>query len=235
MDHIKKRAKSLRMYCFSPPVMLATFIIEVIFAIYVVMRYKLNAVGRLVVIILVCLAIFQLAEYAVCQVTALDPLLAARIGYVAITLLPPLGIHLAYALGKNAQRPLLWPAYATAAAFAGFFLFAGPALTAHVCAGNYVIFETAPGSQWLYALYYYGWLFVGVGLCLRRAEQVVKKAKMALYGLAAGYAAFIVPTTAVNVIDPSTIQGIPSIMCGFAVLLAFVLVGWVMPRAGVRR
>jgi hypothetical protein len=41
---------------------------------------------------------------------------------------------------------------------------------------------------------------------------------------------FILPTTAANIVDPSTIAGIPSIMCGFAVILAIILTGFVIPR-----
>ena len=40
----------------------------------------------------------------------------------------------------------------------------------------------------------------------------------------------MVPTTAVNLVSPATIDGIPSIMCGFAVLLAIALVAGVAPR-----
>ena len=39
----------------------------------------------------------------------------------------------------------------------------------------------------------------------------------------------MLPTTIVNVVDPSTIEGIPSIMCGFAVILAIILLGFVAP------
>jgi hypothetical protein len=58
-----------------------------------------------------------------------------------------------------------------------------------------------------------------------------KSKKQALNALAIGYLAFIVPTTAANIIDPSTTAGIPSIMCGFAVILAIVLTLIVVPRA----
>ena len=51
----------------------------------------------------------------------------------------------------------------------------------------------------------------------------------ALRALALGYLAFIVPTTAANLINPATLAGIPSIMCGFAVLLAIILAGEVLP------
>jgi len=49
--------------------------------------------------------------------------------------------------------------------------------------------------------------------------------------MAAGYAAFILPTTAFNIIDPTTTRGIPSIMCGFAVIFAVALVAKVLPQS----
>jgi len=123
------------MFCFSPPIMLATFFIEMILAAVVVWRYKLNPVGRLVVALLVLLAVFQMAEYMVCQAVGLEPLAWSRIGYVAITLLPPLGIHLAYELAGSKKRPLLIPAYVTAGMFVVFFALIGNSLGAQACLG----------------------------------------------------------------------------------------------------
>lgn len=220
------------LFCFSPPVMVATFAFELIFAVYVVWKYKLDKISRLVVLMLVFLATFQLAEYMICEITGLQPLTWSRIGYVAITILPPLGIHLAYQIAGVKQKILLVPAYITAAAFVAFFLGYGNSLTASACLGNYVIFDINPGSAWLYALYYYTWLIAGVYLCLSLAKKIANKhAKSALHGIAFGYLAFLLPTTTVNLIDPGTIAGIPSIMCGFAVLFAITLVAWVLPKA----
>ena len=87
-----KRSK-LNLYCFSPPVMIATFAIEIGLAVYALWRYKLNLISRLAVAILVCLAAFQLAEFNVCEGGWIDRELASRLGYVAITALPPLGLH----------------------------------------------------------------------------------------------------------------------------------------------
>lgn len=224
-----------KMFCFSPAVMLGTFAIEIVLALYALLRYKMTAVGRLIVALLVCLAVFQLAEYNVCAGGWIDPLLASRIGYVAITLLPPLGIHLAYALAGAKERPLQKWAYATAAAFALFFLLIGNALTGNVCEGNYVIFQMAPGSVWLYALYYYGWLVGGIAVSAHLAKSSDPHTKKALYGLAAGYLAFIAPTTAANLLSPDTLNAIPSVMCGFAVLLALILGFWVLPQKGEKK
>lgn len=229
------RKNSGKFFCFSPPVMFATFFIEIVLASYTILRYKLNAVGRLVVALLVFLAIFQAAEFNVCAAAWADPMVASRIGYIAITILPPLGLHLAYALAGAKKRPLMWPAYASGAAFITFFLTIGNSLTGHVCQGNYVIFQMAPGSEWLYALYYYGWLFAAVAVCLSLAKDKTTKVKRALYGLAVGYAAFILPTTTANLLSPDTLKAIPSVMCGFAVILAVMLVFWILPQKGESR
>ncbi len=212
--------------------MLATFFVEIILAVYVLWRYGLDRVTRIVALILVNLAVFQAAEFMVCEgAFGLDSLQWARIGYVAITLLPPLGIHLGLRLSGKKNPLLLSSAYGSAAIFAGIFLFAGQGMQSHVCQGNYVIFEIANWASLPYGLYYYGWLLAGIGLALSYAEKTSKKhIRKALHGLAVGYTAFIVPTTAVNLLEPSTTAGIPSIMCGFAVLFAFSMVFWVVPE-----
>jgi hypothetical protein len=64
----------------------------------------------------------------------------------------------------------------------------------------------------------------------RAKAGLAKNKARALKSLAVGYLAFILPVTIVNIIDPSTISGIPSIMCGFAVILAVILAGEVLPQ-----
>jgi len=171
------------------------------------------------------LAIFQLAEYNICETAwGIDSLSWARVGHVAITLLPPLGLHLATRIAGQKKPILITLAYVSAAVFSGIFLFVGPGLTSQQCLGNYVIFDMAPWAIWPYTIYYYGWLCVTVGYAVKTASQQKQVAiRKALYVLAVGYLTFILPTTAVNIIDPSTLAGIPSIMCGFAVVLALLL------------
>ena len=212
--------------------MLSTFVVEIFLAVFVIARYKMNEVGKLAVALLIFLSIFQLAEYNVCATGWVDPMWASRIGYVAITLLPALGIHFVYALSGAKKRPLVYVAYLSCAAFIAFFLFVGQSLTGHQCTGNYVIFQMAPGSVWLYALYYYGWLLAGIWLSMRLSSP---KTKAVLYGLIIGYLVFLLPTATVNIIDPSTVAGIPSIMCGFAAFFALILAFWIMPRVGKKR
>ncbi len=224
--------KTDRLYCFSPPIMIITFLLEVGFALYTILRYKLTPVSRLAVALLVGLAVFQLAEYNICEgAWGVDSLTWARIGYVAITLLPPLGLHLATVIAGKKLPLVVGMAYGSAALFAYFFLFVGQGMTGEQCLGNYVIFSVAPWAIIPYTIYYYGWLFVTVLYSLYQAMKKKGPIKSALTALAVGNLAFIIPTTAVTIIDPSTIAGIPSIMCGFAIILALLLTLKVVPLA----
>ena len=227
-----KYIKANTLSCFSPPVMIATFVIEIALALYVSWRYKFDEVTRLTVAILFCLALFQLAEWNVCEgAFGIDSLSWSRLGYVAITMLPPLGFHLATKLAGDRRTAMVATGYLAAAGFATFFAFTGHGLVSQMCLGNYVIFKTAPAVIPLYAAYYYGWLMLGTVYAVRRARQIKQANRAAaLRALAWGYVAFIAPTTLANIIDPSTIAGIPSIMCGFAVLLAIILSGEVLPQ-----
>ncbi|QWQ32041.1 hypothetical protein KOY48_04040 [Candidatus Minimicrobia naudis] len=105
--------------------MLATLAIEIILAIYTFWRYKLTAVTRIVVVLLVCLALFQWAEYNVCEgAIFLDNLGWAKLGYIAITMLPPLGIHLIYEISGDKRRWIPVLGYTFAVVFISYFLLA---------------------------------------------------------------------------------------------------------------
>lgn len=225
--------KSDRLYCFSPPVMLATFVIEIVLAAYAIWKYRSEKVTRLIVAILVLLAVFQLAEYNVCEgAFGVDSLTWSRIGYGAISLLPALGIHAISVIARKPSRLLVPAAYGLAIGFALFFMFIGHGLTSSVCGGNYVIFQTAPQASWFYAFFYYGFeiaaTWLGFLYAARAKQPGVRKA---LRGLAIGYLCLLVPTTTVNILYPDTLYAIPSVMCGFAVILALILGFYVLPNA----
>ena len=217
-------------YCFSPPVMIATFLIETGLAVYTLWRYKATPISRLVVLILLGLALFQLAEYNVCQGPTDAAMPWSRIGYIAITFLPPLGLHLLFAIAGVKKRAFIWLVYALGVAFAAFFLFVPSAMDGHACLGNYVIFQVAKNSGAMFGAYYYVLLSIAVylGVKFHRASTS-KKQQRAISGLTFGYLVFIVPTILVNLLSRDTVRGIPSIMCGFAVLLALSLGFMVLP------
>jgi peptidoglycan/LPS O-acetylase OafA/YrhL len=154
----------------------------------------------------------------------------ARFGYATITLLPALGIHMLSAIAGKKTGWLVKTAYATCAAFVIFYVVGQGALNGHTCYSNYAVFDTLHSSNILFGLYYYGWMFIGIYLAFIWSNELPRH-RHALQAMAMGYAAFILPTTAFNIIDPSTTRGIPSIMCGFAAIFAIILVTKVLPNS----
>ena len=214
--------------------MLATFLIEITFAIYTLWRYKTSTVRRLAVAMLVALASFQLAEYMVCGGLGWSGIEWSRVGYGTITLLPALGIHMVVAIAGKKSPKLIASAYASCAAFVVFYLVIEGAISGHTCAANYAVFDTYKASVWPFAAYYYGWLLIGTGLAWRWGNELPDRRK-ALWAMSIGYMTFIIPTTAFNIIDHTTTKGIPSIMCGFAVIFAFTLMTSVLPNISETR
>lgn len=231
---MKKIFKRNVLACFSPPVMIATFFIEIGLVGFLLLRRKINRSIQLAVLLLIALATFQLAEYGICEAIGLDGKVWARVGFAAITFLPPLGLHLVYEIAHQKSRFLILGAYGAAFVWIGIFVFSG-IMEGQVCYGNYVIFRITDPAENMYYTYYNallalamlkGWLFI------KKSTQ--RKTKAALVFLLLGYLAFIVPSLVVRLIfdfNDSSNSALPSIMCGFAVLLALILSLWVAPRA----
>jgi hypothetical protein len=229
-----KSSRSTTFYCFSPPVMVATCVVEVSLLVYTLVRYKLSPVTRLVTAFLFFLAVFQLAEFNICGNFGPSALTWARIGFVAITMLPPLGIHLFQVISGYKNRWLTAAAYGSGLVWATVFGASGWAFSGPVCAGNYIIFDLASPIEHSYFVYYYFWLLATIGLCLWHANRAKPRPRAALLWLAAGYLVFVVPTALVNTAHPATTAGIPSIMCGFAVLFALILTFKILPKISKR-
>ena len=218
-----------KFYCFSPPVMLLTFLFEFGAAFYVLWRYKVDTLTRLVILILLTLGTFQLSEYMICGGLGLHGETWARLGYVSITALPALGIHLVVALANKKAPRLLLFAYTSMIAFALYFALLPNAININECRPNYAVFNMEYVNIMLYSAYYMGWLLTGVLLTIHWAKD--HPAASALKYLCIGYLTFMVPVVVVNLLDPATMAGIPSIMCGFAVLLAAILIAFVLPKS----
>jgi hypothetical protein len=236
-----RNSKSIQLNCFSPPIMLATFVIETVLAIYTVWRYKMTVLTRLITAGLLALGVFQLCEYHVCGGMGIRAAEWSRLGYVAISMLPPLGLHMLHVMANKPKRKLVSFGYISMVAFIGFFLFIPSAFQGYQCTGNYVIFQIGLNAARLYGLYYYGLLLAAIGLGMRWANQLKAAGKKSakrlasVRGLIIGYLVFLVPTALANSVKPETRRGIPSIMCGFAVLFAIILTLYVLPRLGEKR
>jgi hypothetical protein len=200
-------------------------------AIYTVVRYKLNTTGRLILSLLVCLGLFQLAEYFVCTQSTVA-IFASRFGYAAITLLPPLGLYLMSELTKSMRRKAIVFMFLVAGLLVSYFLFVPNAFSGYECTGNYVIFQIGRSQTGAYTTYYFGLLALSLwkgSRFLRKADKAHKTNRQAVKWLLAGYLIFILPVATLVVVHPDTRAAIPSIMCGFAIGLAVILSAKVAP------
>lgn len=222
-----------KLYCFSPPVMIATFMIEVGLLTYVVVRHKMTPLTRLVAALLAFLALFQLAEYNVCGgLLGFNAETWSRIGYVSITALPPLAFHLIVLAAKAGRRwqPFVALGYGVALGWAVFFTMAPSAFDGHACAGNYAIFQIGHSAGRYYFGYYYLWLLAGIAACIYFARSDDRTTRNIMLLQLTGYLSFLLPTAIANTVNPSTTRGIPSIMCGFAVIYALILAFYIVPQ-----
>lgn len=216
---------SLTLYCFSPLATLITFLIELSFSVYTVIRYRTSRFGGLSALTLLCLAFFQVAEYELCG--GARPIGWIQIAFLSITMLPPLGIHLAsLATKKSFWVPV---GYAAAAVFEAMIILAPSLFLGAHCTGRFVIFDAADLFEYAYGVYYLGFIVVGVALLVRDYWQKQRNGEVVKWLLAA-YASFIVPTAFVYAFFERSRAGFSSIMCGFAIIFAFILVLKILPH-----
>ena len=232
---LMKKQPSTQFNCFSPPVMVATVIIESILIIFTIWRYRMDTLTKLVVLCLLSLTIFQISEFNVCAETGPQAGDWARLGYVSISFLPPLGLHILHVLARKPNRKLVVAAYLTMIVVIVYFFAHGSAFTGFQCTGNYVIFQIGKIASIIYGSYYYGWLLSALYLGVRWAKELQSAHSSTtnrLRGVRAmivGYLVFILPTALVYSVSPASRRAIPSIMCGFAILFALILTTYILP------
>lgn len=211
-------------YCFTPAVSLGTFLIEFILAIYVAGRYKMTKFNRLAITLLLLLGLFQFSEYMMCKTDQMQ--FWGEIGITAITLLPAFGLHLITIMTRKSR---LVPAGYFLAALIILSVHNMPFLNDFHCTDKFVVLQYNNPQDIIYTIYYFGFLLIG----LTRMIQHIYRQKKHVNGLVwmmIGYLSFILPTAFIYVFSRITFYAIPSIMCGFALIFAFILVFKVIPE-----
>jgi hypothetical protein len=217
------------LYCFSPPVMLITFVTELVLAAIVFARSGRIRFGQAATLALLLLAVFQLVEFQICA-NASATILWARIGFAVVTLLPLLGLYLVSLVSHKTH--FLRLGYVAAIGFCAYFLVVPKSITGAVCGGNYVTFDTAQDAYWLFGLYYLGFLLLGIWEAVERIAELKRgsAARGTLYWMIVAYASFMLPMGVVYFAYPETRSAVASIMCGFALIMAFILAMKIVPR-----
>ena len=226
LDGGKKRQKNT-LFCFTPEVMIATFVIEILLALYTFVKARSSKFGRGAIFILIFLALFQLAEYQICR--GENPEIWSRIGLFSITILPILGIYLISILDKRTWLHYL--GYGLGVAFGLYFVLVPKAIDGVACGGNYVIFSGPQALFNFYSFYYFGFLLFAIWESFHRAqeEKINKTLRRILFWFIVGYLSFLLPLTLVYLFVTSARIAVASIMCGFAVIFALILALKIVP------
>lgn len=221
---MKDSKKSETLLCFNPIVTLLTGVFEILCAIAAGITYTKTLFGRIAVLTLICLAIFQFSEFTICSAGA--GMISNKIGYIAIAFLPALGLHLASLLTRTSI--LLPISYIAAIIISVSIAFLPTLFVATYCTGTFVLFELNTFLTYAFGIYYMLFILIAMIKLSRALIHKVGRTDVIAW-LLVGYLSFLIPTLTVSILYSSTRSGIPSIMCGFAVLLAAILTFKVLP------
>lgn len=166
---------------------------------------------------------FQLAEYMMC--TGGNPQMWSKFGTAVISLLPVAGLHMVTLL----TRPTRWTGvgYLLGGLIMGAIIFLEVPILPQ-CTGKFVILRFEDWFSILFNLYYAMFIFIALEMIVR-TWMLHKGNKQELFWAMAAYMVFIIPTALVYIFISISREAMPSIMCGFAVLGALVLVFKEMP------
>lgn len=222
--HLFSSKRKSTFYCFTPEVSLVTFFIEFLLAGYIFFRYRLNQFGRIAILLLLGLGTFQLAEYMMC--TGNNTLMWGKIGAAAITLLPVMAVHLVTMITRKSIWTEIGYVMGGAIIIAIFFT---SVLQSIGCTGHYVAINFDDWFSILFNGYYGFFILIGIEMAVRTWLQH-RGDKKELFWIMLIYASFLIPTAIVYFLFITAREGTPSIMCGFAVFGALILVFKEIPR-----
>ena len=171
---------------------------------------------------MIFLQVYQLMEFLMC--IGIDPNIIGRMGLVAITFLPPLGILLTSDL-CDLKHWINWSGIVFGVRLSIYYSVVPNAFTDLTCNPFYATF-TYPLWK-LYGFFYHGYIVWAFALIViawirNKAQSRSSKNKKATYVLIA-YLSFLAPMGLTLIIDASTIVSLESIMCKYAILLAVTL------------
>ncbi len=206
--------------CFTPFISLTTAIIEFAIATFILVKYKRYLVPVFSAILIYVLGIYQFSEFMLCSSS--NPFLWAKIGFLAFTFLPAIGLHFTLRLAKNKKYNklvylfpvffsiivIIIPNFIVKATCSQFFV-----ITKNILLQNYTSLFS------IYQIYYFGSIIAScmILFTLIKKEKNKSNKKIEKLWLMAGMITILMPIILILII-PSLGIKFPSIYCEFALL-----------------
>jgi hypothetical protein len=209
--------------CFSPVISLITAIVEFAVAGYILTNYKTKT-SKLWALFIIVLGIYQLTEFLMCNFGTFF----ARIGFIAYTILPALGLHFFIILSKRTSKRkftrvifyIPWIIFSTVALFApNFIISKSCTLIFENVRTLFFNFQENIILTILYLSYYFGFIFFASLMAFRDIKKEKNKLIKKNYGLAVlAIMISLIAALILIIIFPFLGVMFPSVYCEFAVV-----------------
>jgi len=211
--------------CFTPVISLTTALIEFLVATFIIFYYKKSSLSKLIVVLLYLLGLYQFSEFMVC--VSGSPILWAKIGFMAYTFLP--GVGLWFCL-KNVEHKrnvlfiLLVPALFSLFAFIKTDFIIESTCGLYLVVIKHLFYD--PAYFWasvFYLTYYFGfilWIFYIYVLDYKKKKDEISKEIDVDF--MAGIVVSLLPAIILLFIFPSLNIKFPSLYCQFALLFTII-------------
>jgi hypothetical protein len=129
------------------------------------------------------------------------------------------------------QKHFLYLGSLIAGLFVLYFIFAPRNDVSSFCGGNYVIFTGPSALYEFFGAYYFGFLILSIWQSVTARHKTKSTLfQSILKWIVIGYLSFMLPLIIVYTIYAPARVAVASIMCGFAVIFAFILTFEIVPK-----
>ena len=215
--------------CYNPTVSLTTAIIEWTLAIVLPFKYPKTRTRFFTSVFMIFLGLYQFTEFMFCKTNQAD--LWMRLGFMAYTLLPAIGLHTTLHYFKI-KINLFWIyiipiAYIIGAGLATNFVVESKCHDIFVTARNIFSSVNSPleaAKFGFYTAYYFSFILIACLIGIRAYLKETNRQKQRIY-LIFPMAVFLMsfPTFTLIIMLPALNIQFPSILCHFALLLALTV------------
>jgi hypothetical protein len=209
--------------CFTPIVSLSTAIFEFAVATFILIHYRKSNISKAIIILIYCLGLYQFSEFMLCSSN--NPVSWAKIGFIAYTFLPALGLKTFLKYTGKKQNDLL--IFIIPVIYSIFAVTKANFILESSCEKYFIIvknmFWASPNviPMILYSCYYFGFIGYICYLIINHyatTQNKIKKLRDLFFFI--GISISLIFALVLLFIFPALSISFPSVYCHFAIFFA---------------